>query len=447
MQTANRRRIDSAATRRRRASPTLSCLGRPPTSTTDTPGRRLISTRAAALFAMACVVAVMASPCLAADLPPVDLAKLPANTWVPLGYTTEQLPRPAAADETSAADPGAWGTAGWNKLVYDPDGRRVLFYDRWLDKQHGGGTIYGNCLFAFDAARQVVRPLKVDHWTVQRNPNSYWTVALPENAVEPTPCPRHVYQAFDYVGEEKSIFIANGANGTAAVGGKLVWEKECENTWRLDLAGMAWSRLPTETFPTNDLDAAMAWCPDIHSIVYTGKGKLWLFDLATRRWRKAKHDVPTGGGGQTIFYDPPRKRLLIAGGVTTDPSVAVPNRKQRDPSCDKLYALDPASETITRLADCPTALCAASLAYDPRHDVFVTAVTIHFPEDGLPSGTFLYDPKQDRWQTIAGATPAPDPKYWAGWMRLCYDAANDCFIGLLIYDRWYALRYSGSPEP
>ncbi len=48
--------------------------------------------------------------------------------------------------------------------------------------------------------------------------------------------------------------------------------------------------------------------------------------------------------------------MLIARGVTTDPSVAVPQRKQRDKSCDKLYAFDPTSEAITPLADCPTAL-------------------------------------------------------------------------------------------
>ena len=384
------------------------------------------------------------SCCRAADEPPVDLAKLPPNTWVPLRYTTEQLAGSAGQDPEQK---GSWGTAGWNKLVYDPDGRRVLFYDRWLDKRHGGGTIYGNCLFAFDPARGVVTPLKVDNWTVQRNPSSYWTIALAENASVPTPCPRHVYNAFDYVSAEKALYIANGANGTAAVDGKLVWEKECENTWRLDLTTLTWSQLPTESFPRNDLEAAMAYCPDIRSLVYTGKGKLWLFDLEKRNWRKAKSDVPTHGGGQTIFYDPPRKRMLIAGGVTTDPSVAVPHRKQRDKSCDKLYALDPVSETITPLADCPTALNAAGLAYDSRHDVFVTAVTIRFPEDGLPSGTFVYEPKQDRWLSIAAATPAPDPKYWAGWMRMCYDEANDCFVGLLIYDRWYALRYNGSPEP
>jgi parallel beta-helix repeat protein len=66
----------------------------------------------------------------------VDLATLPPNTWVPLEPKTVQ---PANADER-----GQRINAGWNKLVYDPDGKRVLFYDRWYDKKHGGTTIYGN---------------------------------------------------------------------------------------------------------------------------------------------------------------------------------------------------------------------------------------------------------------------------------------------------------------
>src|SRR5207244_3854297 len=69
------------------------------------------------------------------------LPRLPPNSWVPIKYTTEQPANPA--------EKGQFARQGWNKIVYDPDGKRVLFYDRWVDKKHGGITIYGNCLFAF----------------------------------------------------------------------------------------------------------------------------------------------------------------------------------------------------------------------------------------------------------------------------------------------------------
>src|SRR2546423_1692513 len=86
-----------------------------------------------------------------------DLAKLPANTWMEIKYTTVQPP--------DASEKGHWVSAGWNKIVYDADGKRVLFYDRWHDKKHGGTTIYGNCLFAFDPATARLTPLKIDNWT------------------------------------------------------------------------------------------------------------------------------------------------------------------------------------------------------------------------------------------------------------------------------------------
>jgi hypothetical protein len=151
-----------------------------------------------------------------------DLKRLPANTWVEIEYKTIQPAR--------AADKGSFAPQGWNKIVYDPDGRRVLFYDRWIDKPHGGYTIYGNCLFALDPARARLRPLKIDHWTKKdTREGGYRTLALPQNETEPTPCPRHVYRAFEHVPKLKAVFLCNGANQTALnKRGKLVGHDLCD---------------------------------------------------------------------------------------------------------------------------------------------------------------------------------------------------------------------------
>ena len=85
-----------------------------------------------------------------------DLKDLPPNTFVEIKYTTEQI---------DANDRGQFARQGWNKIVYDPDGKRVLFYDRWVDKKHGGWTIYGNCLFALDPGMGKLTPITVDNWT------------------------------------------------------------------------------------------------------------------------------------------------------------------------------------------------------------------------------------------------------------------------------------------
>ena len=155
-----------------------------------------------------CLFAVIFFLAVASAGRAADLDKVPANTWVELKFTTEQ---PGDHPE----EKGQWRPVGWNKLVYDPDGKRVLFYDRWVDKKHGGLTIYGNCLFALDPIAGKIRPIKIDNWNVKRlDKGGYRTMALPENDQEPTPCPRHVYQAFEYVPDLKAVFISNGANQT-----------------------------------------------------------------------------------------------------------------------------------------------------------------------------------------------------------------------------------------
>src|SRR5262249_37833425 len=148
---------------------------------------------------------------------------------------------------------GMFGAQGWNKLVYDPDGKRVLFYDRWIDKKHGGGTIYGNCLLAFDAQRGTLTPVKIDNWTkMEPREGGYRTLALPENDKEPTPCPRHVYHAFEYVSDLKAVLLCNGANQTIVdKNGKLVGHDAADGAWRLDLKSNRWTRLTATPYPPN----------------------------------------------------------------------------------------------------------------------------------------------------------------------------------------------------
>src|SRR5262245_42392400 len=207
--------------------------------------------------------------------PAADLAKLPANTWVEIKYTTVQ---PVGAKEK-----GQFAPQGWNKLVYDPDGKRVLFYDRWIDKKHGGYTIYGNCLFALDPAKATVTPIKIDNWTkIDTKDGGYRTLALPENEDEPTPCPRPVYHALEFVTELTTGFRRNGANQTARnKDSKLIGHDACDGAWRLDLKTTKWTRIVSEQCPPNRLDDSMAYCPDTKSIIYAGTGRqLWILDVA-----------------------------------------------------------------------------------------------------------------------------------------------------------------------
>jgi hypothetical protein len=359
-----------------------------------------------------------------------DLAQLPSNTWVELKYTTEQPADPM--------EKGRFAAQGWNKIVYDADGKRVLLYDRWIDKKHGGYTIYGNCLFAFDPAAARLTPLKIDNWTkFDTKTGGYRTRALPENDNEPTPCPRHVYHAFEYVPELMSLFICNGANQTALrKDGTLVGHDLCDGAWRLDLTTKKWTQFDSATGrPPNVLDDAMAYCPDIKSLVYAGSGRqLWILDPATGKWRKAKHSPPRrSASGQTLSYDPTHQRMLIVGGGPLDGW-----QKGKALEFRELYAFDPRTETVARLADCPTAFYATHLAYDSKRRLFVAIADFNKHEQ--PSGMFCYDPNRDAWYEIHPKNPIPPHDSWFGWMKLCYDSHDDCFIGL-IREKFHAFRY------
>jgi hypothetical protein len=320
----------------------------------------------------------------------------------------------------------------------------VLFYDRWIDKKHGGYTIYGNCLFALDPAKATLTPIKIDNWSKKdTKEGGYRTFALPENDREPTPCPRHVYHAFEYVGPLKAVFLCNGANQTALrKDGTLVGHDLCDGAWRFDLQTHKWRSIKAANAPPNVLDDAMAYCPDIHALVYTGQNRqLWIFDLAREKWRKAKQSPPKRpASGQTIYYDPSHKRMLLFGGGLLDGW-----KKGRAETFRELYAFDPRKETVQKLAPGPTAFYEAHLAYDRKNKAFVTLAV--FDKKEQPSGMFVYDPHKNSWHVIKPRNPIPPHNNWFGWMQLCYDAHHDCLIGK-VNEKFYAFRYvPGLSEP
>jgi hypothetical protein len=362
--------------------------------------------------------------------PAADLKGLPANTFVEIAYTTAQPADPA--------EKGRFARQGWNKVVYDPTGKRVLFYDRWVDQRHGGQTIYGNCLFAFDPAAGTLTPVKIDHWTkAEPKGGGYRTVALPADEAEPTPCPRHVYHAFEVVPDLDAVFLCNGANQTVLDrAGKLVGHDACDGTWKLDLKTNTWARVGSREGPRNRLDEAMCYCPDAKALVYAGAdGQVWVMGTDKGEWRKARASPPVRTAmGRTAFYDPSKKRVLLAGGGRLDAWQKGEAREFR-----AVYGFDPKAETVERLADAPTALYSAHLAYDSKRKVFLTAAV--FDKGEQPSGMFAYDPAADAWSEVKPANPIPPHKTWMGWTQMCYSPDHDCLI-CKVNDKFFAFRYS-----
>ena len=373
---------------------------------------------------------ILFSMLFASTLAAADLKHLPANTFVEIKTSTDQPADPA--------EKGHFARQGWNKIVWDPDGKRVLLYDRWVDKKHGGWTIYGNCLFSLDPATGKLNPIKIDNWTkMEPKGGGYRTPALPENDKEPTPAPRHVYHAFEYVPSLKAVFICNGANQTVIdKAGKLVGHDECDGAWKLDLKTNKWSKIESKLKPVNRLDEAMAYSPEAESLVYSAAdGKIWMLDLKSGQFRVAKNSPPPRTAmGRTIFNDPVRKRMILVGGGRLDAWQQGPAPEFRE-----VFAFDPKAETVERLADAPTALYSSHLAYDSKRDLFFCAAAFNKKEQ--PSGMFAYDPKKNSWSEVKPEGGLPPHTGWFGWTQMCYDAEHDCIIAK-VSDTFFAFRYS-----
>jgi hypothetical protein len=135
--------------------------------------------------------------------------------------------------------------------------------------------------------------------------------------------------------------------------------------------------------------------------------------------------------GMTVFHDAPRQRMLPGGG-TTD------RFQTKAGGFNRPYAFDPKTEKVSRLADCPTALCRAGLAHDSKRDRFLVAVRLEGKGIEQPSGVFAYDPKKDEWSEVHSCNALPLKRN--GWMPLCYDPTHDCLIGM-VGTTCYAFRW------
>ena len=127
--------------------------------------------------------------------------------------------------------------------------------------------------------------------------------------------------------------------------------------------------------------------------------------------------------------------MLILGGGQLDAW-----KKKEAPGFRELYAFDPKTETVKRLADAPTAFYSTHLAHDTKHDLFFAVAVFNKKEQ--PSGMFAYDPNKNAWRSVKTANPIPPHNNWFGWMKLCYDSHNDCLIGM-VNEKFFAFRYVG----
>jgi hypothetical protein len=265
---------------------------------------------------------------------------------------------------------------------------------------------------------------------------------MPENTGAPTPCPRFVYNGFDFVPELNSVFMTNGANSSAMRDGKIVGHAECENTWRFDLSQNKWTQIKSARHPANfPLGAALTYCSTAKKLIYCNYGELWTLEPGQGEWKKSKAALPERLYGQALCDDPLRKRMLVIGGTR---NIASLDANEKGTHASSLFAFDPQTETIAKLADAPAPLYMAHMAHDAKRDIFITAP---FKNSGEPSaGVLVYDPNADAWSQVVTRNPTPQSGKKSGGVALCFDTYRDCIIAFVPNsqagaDCFYAFRH------
>ncbi|MFW6151976.1 MAG: kelch repeat-containing protein [Verrucomicrobiota bacterium] len=336
----------------------------------------------------------------------VDLDNLPVNRWIRVKPT--YLPAP---------DGGKHLPSGWNKLVYDPVGKRAVYMDRWKDDLRNK-SIYANAVMAFDVVSNVVECVKLTNWKRQSlKGGGYRTVPLPQNAKEPTPCDRHPYGNMAFVPYQQALYLSAGANRTAYADGRR-GHSICRDTWRLDMATQRWKLIGSEKNPPQKLEDVMAYDAANKVIVALVRGgaQTWLLDVETGQWRNAlAKNNPHCGMGAAMCYDAKRERVMVIGGAGKKGSAW--NEPHRE-----VYAYSVEDNTWTRLADVPVPVRAMGAAYDTRRD----KVLVHAGRGKNPFFFGFYCPEKDTWQPLDLPEDAPLPT--PAWHTLTYDTANDVFI-------------------
>lgn len=330
---------------------------------------------------------------------------IPANTWVAQAAPGTVLPHGLT---------GSYEGRGWNHLRYDPVNGQMILFDGYLDPpRYPGGNIYANSLWQYDPVKNLLALEKVDHWTRENGQ----TVALPENATDPTPFDRHAYACMVLSASRNALYLWSGANNS-------IPDNYVGDMWSYSLAQKAWRSIPGP-HPFTVYEQAMVCDPYLDKLVLFGGSdagyhagtQTWLFDLKSELWTNpAPVVVPEARAGQTLCFDGARRVTWMFGGSTNGTPV------------DELWRYDAKANTWTQVpvpGDRPGARRFANMAYDSKHDVILLFGGVTGSDEPL-TDTWVLHPASPRWEKVSVPTTPATLRTYAEDMD--YDSANDVFV-------------------
>lgn len=342
---------------------------------------------------------------VAASMPAGAAINIPVNTWV-------KQPTP-----TKLGLPGFGGTfsgRGWNHMLYDPVGKRMVIYDGYQDASRPY-SIYANALWFYNPVLNTLALENVSNWV--RSGGT--TVPLPLNATVPTPYDRHSYSGIAIAPDKNKLYMWGGANSSVST-------NYLGDTWVYDFVTRLWHQVPmVNPHPFAMFEQTMVYDQSVRKMVifggpaaaYDDGDRAWLLDVDTEVWTaKPTSPQPSVRMSQSMVYDPVRRVSWLFGGGTW------PN-----PGND-LWAFNATAgtwERVTPTGPIPPVRRFAAMAYDSQRDLVLMFGGV-LDDATAYNDTWIFRPATRQWQQVS---PNGSPPGGFGYSEdLAYDVDNDVFI-------------------
>ncbi len=329
---------------------------------------------------------------------------IPGNRWV-----KQSAPSVALLPNFS----GKYEPRGWNHMLYDPVGKRMVLYDGYVDATRPA-SIYANALWTYDPVANRLALESVSNWARL----SGVTVPLVQNATNPTPYDRHSYSCIAIVPEKNRLYLWGGANNSVAT-------NYLGDAWSYDFGTRKWRELKAVPHPFTVFEQTMTYDPGTRRLVvyggaeapYLGSDQAWLFHVDTESWEVASTpSAPPARMSQSMVFDPVRRVSWIFGGGPYPSATS------------ELWSFDAAARTwerVTPQGAVPSPRRFAAMAYDSRHDIVLLWGGIR-DDDTRYNDTWIFRPATRQWQQLSPAVKAPADTWNAE--DLAYDPDNDVFV-------------------
>ena len=328
--------------------------------------------------------------------------KLAPNTWTPLGKVTYNFPKEYT---------GRYNLRFWCNLIWDSDGKRVLFYEGHKGSHGHKYSIYANAMYSLKPAEKTVS--LVDLSTGWKSGGGYYRYQRTESP--PSPYPRHTWGALIHIPKYKRVYIGPGAAG--AENGK-----KANTFWSYDVEKDAWTDV------TGKLPGPTGY--QTHFAHFAGSDTLWVFstrtgawmnlyafDMKKQEWAKEQVGRTRGFSLGHVAVDTKRKRALVRASF-------------RRPFASYFAIFDPEKKTLTPIKHPGEIKNKARMAYIPRHDMFF----IHDPEEGTD---WIYDPEKGEFGQIEASNG--DKQRIDNY--LTYDPVNDIIVIYTLKGGFKVFRY------